>query len=355
MNVIMKLILVALFTLANTNVNAIEIAPKTTLPSTPPATAIFVINHAGARYDDSIPSIKDNLTSLLTQKGFSIVRTENALLPAGLPDSNENKITNPETEASLNRLAESLNAKLLIVSTINTVTHDENKFDGTGTSYNVAKVTATDTVRINLQVFDIGSSKSVYGDSVSTSLRTPIYDGNAKTQSILTNLFYDAAVKIADNISTKVSTVNASATMTSAKKVTFTITTNIPAVDVFIDGMVVGSAGEGTKLQTTPGIHQLKLGKDLVKSWEKTVNIVDGAKYSATLELTKEGLERYQDIQKFNLAMKAADTEIEIVKQQSTAASTAVVEIAKGERKKRENSSIKDDGFADNLKKINGN
>jgi hypothetical protein len=56
-----------------------------------PATAIFVINHAGARYDDSIPSIKDNLTSLLTQKGFSIVRTENALLPAGLPDSNENK------------------------------------------------------------------------------------------------------------------------------------------------------------------------------------------------------------------------------------------------------------------------
>lgn len=151
-----------------------------------PATALFLINNAGAGYDQFIPTIKDNLTSLLTQKGFSVVRTENAILPTGLPDSNENKISDPQTEASLNHLAESLNAGLLVVSTINAVTHDENTFDGSGTIYKSNNKTAVDTVRVNLQVFDVGSTKSVYGDSVNTSLRTPVYgQDQTSTQSIL--------------------------------------------------------------------------------------------------------------------------------------------------------------------------
>jgi hypothetical protein len=316
-----------------------------------PATAIFVINNAGSQYDQFIPTIKDNLISSLTQKGFSIVRTENAILPTGLPDSNENKITNVEAEASLNRLAEALNARLLIVSTINSVTHDENTFDGRGTTYNVVKTTAVDNVRVNIQVYDIGTTKSVYGDSVSTSLRTPVY-GTSQYNTILINLFHDATVKIADNVSSKVDSLNENASK-SSEKVSFTVAANIPSVDVFIDGMVVGSAGNETELQTKPGIHQLKLGKDLIKSWEKTVNITDNAKYSVTLELSKEGLDRYQSIQKFNLAMKAGEAEIDIANEQSKARATATVEISKGERKKRENSSIKDDGFADNLKKIN--
>lgn len=320
------------------------------MPETPPATALFVINSAGANYDQFIPVIKDNLTSLLTKKGFSIVRTENALLPVGLPDSNENKTSSPEAEASLNRLAESLSARLMVVSTINAVTHDEKHFDGTGTIYKVVTNTAIDNVRINLQIFDLGSTKSVYGDSVSTSLRSPVYEKN-QTNTILINLFYEAAVKITDNIANQVALINSSATAPS-KKVAFSVKANIPSVDVFIDGMVVGSAGDEVELQASPGIHQLKLGKEFTKSWEKTVNIIDGAKYNVTLELTKEGLARFQSIQKFNLAMKAAETVIDVVKEQSTAIATETVEIAKGERVKRENSSVKDDGFADNLNKV---
>lgn len=391
-----------------------------------PATAIFIINNAGSQYDQFIPTIKDNLTSSLTQKGFSIVRTENAILPAGLPDSNENKITNVEAEASLNRLAEALNASLLIVSTINAVTHDENTFDGRGTSYNVVKTTAIDNVRINIQVYDIGTTKSVYGDSVSTSLRTPVY-GSSESNTILINLFHDATVKIADNVSSKVDSINANASK-SSDKVSFTVAANIPSVDVFIDGMVIGSAGNDTKLQATPGIHQLKLGKEFLKSWEKTVNIADGAKFSAQLELSTQGLSRYKDIETFNLAMKVANTSLDIskkqaetniviqnkksdseirrsdaeveiakdqskanidlskaqmkinaneseanidlskdqmkiqkntaetnadvAKEQSEADAKSKVEIAKGERVKRENSSIKDDSFADKLKKV---
>lgn len=332
---------------SNGEVKAAEAASSKPVPSL--GTAIFLINNAGSEYDQFVPTIKDNLTSLLTQKGFSIVRSENAMLPRGLPDSNENKITDAQAESSLNRLAESLNAGLLIVSTINAVTHDENTFDGTGTSYNVVKTTAIDTVRINLQIFDVGTTKSVYGDSVNTSLRTPVY-GQAQTRTILINLFHDASARIAENISNKVAAINSSAT--TSKKVSFSVTTNIPSVDVFVDGVVVGSAGEETKLQATPGLHQLKLGKELIKTWEKTVNIVDGAKYSATLELSSEGLARYQNIQKFNLDMKAGETAIDVIKEQSSAHATATVEVVKGERKKRENSSVKDDGFADNLKKV---
>jgi hypothetical protein len=280
-----------------------------------PATAIFVINNAGNQYDQFIPTIKDNLTSSLTQKGFSIVRTENAILPTGLPDSNENKVASPEAEASLNRLAEKLGARLLIVSTINSVTHDENTFDGTGTSYNVIKTTAIDNVRINLQIFDVGSTKSVYGDSVSTSLRTPVY-GPSQSNSILINLFHDATVKIVDNITTKVDAINMNASK-SSNKVSFSVAANIPSVDVFLDGMVIGSVGDKTSFDATPGIHQLKLGKEFLKSWEKTVNIIDGAKYSAQLELSPQGLSRYKDIEAFNLAMKTANTSLDVSKKQA--------------------------------------
>jgi predicted aspartyl protease len=298
---------------SNGEVKAAEAASSKPVPS--PGTAIFLINNAGSEYDQFVPTIKDNLTSLLTQKGFSIVRSENAMLPRGLPDSNENKITDPQAESSLNRLAESLNAGLLIVSTINAVTHDENTFDGTGTSYNVVKTTAIDTVRINLQIFDVGTTKSVYGDSVNTSLRTPVY-GQAQTRTILINLFHDASARIAENISKKVVTINASATVSNKAK--FSITTNIPSVDVFIDGVVVGSVGDSTKLQTTPGLHQLKLGKEFIKSWEKTVNITDGAKFNVALELSNDGVSRYQNVEKFNLAMKAADNAIESAKLNSS-------------------------------------
>jgi len=355
-----------------------------------PATALFLINNAGSKYDQFIPTIKDNLTSLLTQKGFAIVRTENAILPAGLPDSNENKISNPETEASINRLAETLNARLLVVATINAVTHDESTFDGTkydainhksisntaihdentfdgtvekqteikgethdvkafpgtDTAYNVVKTTATDTVRFNLQIYDLGSTKSIYGDSVNTSLRTPVY-GQAHTNTILINLFYAAAEKLANNVEVHVANVNASATTPTNSKVTFTVSTNIPSVDVFIDGMVIGSTGKETEFQATPGIHQLKLGKEFIKSWEKTVNIINDAKYSVTLELSAEGLARFQSIQKFNLALKAGEASIDVVKEQSKAQATALVEEAKAKK----NNPVKNDGLADNLKK----
>ncbi len=367
-----------------------SLSAAVTMPKLPPSTALFLINNAGSKYDQFIPTIKDNLTSLLTQKGFAIVRTENAILPAGLPDSNENKISNPETEASINRLAETLNARLLVVGTINAVTHDESTFDGTkydvinhksinntaihdentfdgtvekqteikaeihdvkafpgtDTAYNVVKTTATVTVRFNLQIYDLGSTKSIYGDSVNTSLRTPVY-GQAHTNTILINLFYAAAEKLANNVETQVANVNASATTPTNSKVTFTVSTNIPSVDVFIDGMVIGSTGKETEFQATPGIHQLKLGKEFIKSWEKTVNIINDAKYSVTLELSAEGLDRFQSIQKFNLALKAGEASIDVVKEQSKAQATALVEEAKAKK----NNPVKNDGLADNLKK----
>lgn len=328
-----------------------------------PSAAIFIINNSGSEYDQYLPVIKDNLTSLLTQKGLSIVRSENALLPSGMPDTNDSKVSDPQQEAALNRLAESLNAGLLVVSTINSVVHEENEFDGSGTIYKSSNKTAIDTVRVNLQVYDVGSTKSIYGDSVSTAVRTPIY-GQQQSHPVLVKLFNEAAVRIADNITTHVSQIKLSASA-PVKKASFTISTNIPSVDVFIDGMVIGSTGEKTKFEVSPGIHQLKLGKELLKSWEKTVNIVDGANYSAQLELSSDGLKRYKDIEAFNFAMKAANTSLEtskkeaqanidIAKQQSKAEAEAKVEIAKGEREKRENSYIRDDGFVDNLKKIQG-
>jgi len=160
-------------------------------------------------------------------------------------------------------------------------------------------------------------------------------------------LFYAAAEKLANNVETQVANVNASATTPTNSKVTFTVSTNIPSVDVFIDGMVIGSTGKETEFQATPGIHQLKLGKEFIKSWEKTVNIINDAKYSVTLELSAEGLARFQSIQKFNLALKAGEASIDVVKEQSKAQATALVEEAKAKK----NNPVKNDGLADNLKK----
>jgi hypothetical protein len=129
-------------------------------------------------------------------------------------------------------------------------------------------------------------------------------------------LFHDATVKIVDNITTKVDAINMNASK-SSNKVSFSVAANIPSVDVFLDGMVIGSVGDKTSFDATPGIHQLKLGKEFLKSWEKTVNIIDGAKYSAQLELSPQGLSRYKDIEAFNLAMKTANTSLDVSKKQA--------------------------------------
>ncbi len=279
-----------------------------------PATAIFITNTAGEQYNQYLSSIKDNLTSLLTQKGFAIVRTENALLPEGVKDSNESKQTNVYSEASLNRLAETLKARLMIVATVNSVTHEDRVFDGENTAMKTTYKAALDSVRINLQVYDLGTTKSLYGDTVTFSARNPVYGAN-ETNNILISLFHDSANKISENVTTKVGTLNASST--DIKKTTISITTNVNNVDVFIDGMVVGSTGEKTKFEVSPGIHQLKLGKEMLKSWEKTVNIVDGANFTAQMELSADGLKRYKDIEKFNFEMKAANTALELGKKQA--------------------------------------
>jgi hypothetical protein len=173
---------------------------------------------------------------------------------------------------------------------------------------------ALDSVRINLQVYDLGTTKSLYGDTVTFSARNPVYGAN-ETNNILISLFHDSANKISENVTTKVGTLNASST--DIKKTTISITTNVNNVDVFIDGMVVGSTGEKTKFEVSPGIHQLKLGKEMLKSWEKTVNIVDGANFTAQMELSADGLKRYKDIEKFNFEMKAANTALELGKKQA--------------------------------------
>ena len=343
--------------LCQTPVNKVN-APAENLSN--PATAIFVTNTAGQQYEQYLPSIKDSLSALLTQKGFAIVRTENALLPDGVRDSNESKQTSVYSEASLNRLAEILRARLLIVATVNNVTHEDRVFNGENTAMKTSYKATIDSVRINLQIYDLGTTKSLYGDTVSFSTRNPVY-GADETNNILKLLFHDSTVKIADNIASKVGILNASST--DIEKSTFYIESNVNDVDVFIDGMVIGSTGKKTKFEVTPGIHQLKLGKEMLKSWEKTVNITDGATFSAQMELSPEGLKRYKDISTFNLQMKAANSAIEITEglantatkvilQQSEAEAEAKKDIAKGERVKRENSYIHDDGFVGNLEKL---
>lgn len=333
----------------------------------PMKAAIFIQNRAGADFTDKLDVLNDLLTTRLTEKGFSVIdrsvvmakfREARDLEPALQREvtalekamDGANAQAGPESSlsgASALRIAQMIGADYLVMASLTSFGQETRTFKGEGTQYGSNNRSSVYTLRIAVKVLEGNQGGSVYGDTVAVAERVAVVEGLRIESSEVINKLLDAgALKIADNIGTKTGKIR-DARVPVAAGVEFSVKSNVEGATVELDGAAIGSTPG--RFVAAPGVHQLRVYKQWLAPWDKTVNIFAGQVLNISLELSKEGLKRYSTLEnlKHDLAKtkmqteaegKERDANIEINKQQSDADAYSKKAIADGEKKKREDS-----------------
>lgn len=329
--------------------------------------AIFIQNRAGAELQSQIDVLNDHITTNLTDKGFSIIdknvviakfresregddavrknlRTMEEVIKL---NKSEASVEDAVTGASALRIAQMIGADYLVVATINSLGMETRTFKGEGTIYGTDNQATIFNLRISLKVLEGNQGGSVYGDTVTATERMIVGQNlTVTTTDILPKLIETGARKIADNIAGKIENIR-NIKVKSVPVVEFTVNSNVDGAIIELDGAAVGSTPG--RFTAAPGLHQLRISKEWLSTWERTVNIFQNQVLNVTLELSEEGLRRYTNIEQLKLDMantkqrnemeiKEREAGIGIAKEQSEAEAYAKKRIADGEKKRREES-----------------
>lgn len=281
-------------------------APAVRAGAAPPAMAIVVQNRGGEAFRDRVDAFRDILTARLAEKGFSLVdhtlvrdrfREERGGGPTPVDDPNAFFGEQAPSTSALN-LARTLGADFLLAASILPLTEETKKFSGRGTVYGTDNVSRTVTLRVAMKIVDV-RGRSVHADQVTVRERVAVVEGlEIDSSDIVGRLLEQGAQRLAQTAGNRIDEIRSAAVPQDAA-VSFTVTTNVPGVTVEIDGNAVGST-PGT-FKAVPGVHQLRLTRQWLEPWERTVNIAEGQNFSVTLQLSPEGTERWQSIERFTV------------------------------------------------------
>ena len=329
--------------------------------------AIFVQNRAGAEFTDKLDVLNDLLTTRLTEKGFSVLdrsvvvakfreardlepslqRDVSALEKAAEGSNSSMGIENALSGASALRIAQMIGADYLVMASLTSFGQETRTFQGEGTSYGTNNRSYIYTLRIALKVLEGNSGGTVYGDMVSVAERVAVVERLRIESTEVVNKLLDAgALKVAENIGDKIQKIR-DVKVKAAAVVEFSVNSNVEGASVELDGAVMGSTPG--RFVAAPGLHQLRISKQWLTTWDKTINIFANQTLNVTLELSAEGLRRYSTLEQLKLDLsrtkmrteaegKERDANIDINKQQSDADAYSKKAIADGEKKKREES-----------------
>ncbi len=348
------------------------ISPLTALaadkaPDPPLRAAIFIQNRAGTEFTDKLDVLNDLLTTRLTEKGFSVLdrsvvlarfREASDLEPSLQRDVSvfekaaegsdiAGGIENSVSSASALRIARMIGADYLVIASLTSFGQETRTFKGEGTHYGSNNRSYMYTLRIAAKVLEGNQGGTVYGDSVSVSERIAVVEGlKIESTEVANKLLDAAALKVAENIGDKIQKIR-DVTVKAAAVVEFSVKSNVEGATVELDGAAIGSTPG--RFVAAPGLHQLRISRQWLTTWDKTVNIFADQVLNVTLELSAEGLKRYSTFEqlKLDLASAKMQTEmegkeregyIEINKQQSDADAYSKKAISDGGMKKREES-----------------
>src|SRR5690606_9856066 len=73
-------------------------------------------------------------------------------------------------------------------------------------------------------------------------------------------------------------------------------------VSVEVDGVTVGSAPGA--LQVRPGLRKLRLSRAGYTPWERTINAIEGQTLTVAMQMSPQGLARWQELTGFMNALK---------------------------------------------------
>lgn len=297
----------------------------------PRKAVIFTANHADKTLNDKLPALEDFVAGRVTEKGFTIVSREVAT-----DALNSLRKDSPQTEAdqllasgsTALRLAQMLGADYIVLVSISSYGTEKR----TSTAYDVATVNVIHNLRVTYKVLDGVQGGTLAGDTFKVSRVTRAAGTDTVEDSdVLNGLLDDASVKVAESVgSRQLKAVDASAKSVSlsvvctmqdlaqlpvglpelqqgkdGKWVVGTNKVSLQALDVTVemDGVVAGSAPGAFK--TVPGLHKLRLSREGFKTWERTINVVDGQKLIVALQMSEAGYQRWKDNTAFLESMEA--------------------------------------------------
>lgn len=340
---------------------------ESSLDAPPLRAAIFLQNRAGADFSDKLDVLNDLITTRLTEKGFSVIdrtvvlakfresrdldpvlqRDVSSLEKASEGSTAAGGIENSLSGASALRISQMIGADYLVIASLTSFGHESRTFQGEGTAYATNNKSTVYTLRIALKVLEGNSGGTVYGDMVTVAERVAVVERLKIESSDIVNKLLDAgALKIADNVGGKIQKIR-DVKVKAAAVVEFSVKSNVDGATVELDGAVIGSTPG--RFVAAPGLHQLKISKQWLTSWDRTINIFANQVLNVTLELSSEGIQRYATIEQLKLDQakskmrtemegKEREANIDINKEQSGADAYSKKAIADGEKKKREES-----------------
>jgi len=259
----------------------------------------------------------------------------------------ESNIEDAVSGASALRIAQMIGADYIVVAAINSLGVEARTFKGEGTVYGTGNRSTVFNLRMTLKVLEGNQGGSVYGDTVTASERIVAGQNlDIVSTDILPRLMESAAAKAAANISGKIERIR-NVKVKSIPVVEFSVSSNVEGAAVELDGAVIGSTPG--RFTAAPGLHQLRISKEWLSTWERTVNVNQNQQLNVTLELSEEGMQRYANIeqlkldlshakQKNEMEIKERDAGIGIAKEQSEADAYAKKKVAEGEKVRREES-----------------
>jgi len=347
-------------------------------------TAIFVQNRASPDFQKSVETLNDLITTKLTEKGFSIidkdvviaafkearddrdpVREEQKVKTDNLAvTKTEATVENVLTSASALRIAQMINADYLVFATINSAGRETREFKGQDTAYGADMKATIYTLRIALKVMEGRQGGTVYGDVVTATekiAKTKNYESDST--DTVNKLLDDGSTLIADRVESRLGRIRDSLGATPSLVAEFSVNCNILNATVELDGAVLGTTPG--RFKATPGLHQLRISHEWYATWDKMANVYSNQVLNVDLELSTEGFQRFQNIEKFKVALQNEYQEIALrglvvtsqvarAKVQSEAEAYALSRIAEGEKTMREHSWIHDDGLVNAINKILG-
>ncbi|MBK8476263.1 MAG: PEGA domain-containing protein [Opitutaceae bacterium] len=291
--------------------------------------AIFISNRAGAAFDEKMMELEDLVTARITDKGMQVLSREAiadamrsfdpAVASAPRPaDSLDAKLTE---QSSVLRLAQGLGADYLLIASIASVGAKERALN----AYGVNTVTKETTMRVTYKILDGNTGGSLTADAIKVTAGTRQSENVAETNDdIFNDLLDQASVQLADSLGNRIAQRRIAPVSAAGALVNFTI--NVEAADLFvpdvridddhtirigesklrvsplqvtveIDGVAVGTA-PGT-LQLRPGFSKIRLSRDGYRSWERTINAVNGQSLTVAMEMTDATIARWKDATAF--------------------------------------------------------
>lgn len=290
---------------------------------------IFVTNRAEALYDKKISSLEDYISSQVTDLGFNVLSREVVVdslrkfdpETASKPrpaDSLDSQLTD---QSSALRLAQNMGVDYIIQASIAGVTNKENKID----AYGVKATSQERTLRVTYKILDASAGGSLTGDTVRVTAKgqqtTAASTDNAAP---IDELLDEAAQKITEGLKTRVAQNRIAPAVAKANFVNVTI--QLEAADLLIpdvrigaeniisiseskhriaplnatvelDGVAIGTAPG--KVSLRPGFSKLRITREGFKTWERTVNAVEGQTLTVALAMSDAGYARWRDATAF--------------------------------------------------------